>query len=140
MHQALFRTPPAITLGLVMLLVAGCGASDDPPKGAKKLSFELTDGGCLPHEAKAPAGPLVFEAENTGTSAVTEIEVMEGDRVLGEKEDLTEGLSGSFTLTLDPGSYTIYCPNGSVERGTLTVTRGSKASADSRAERASVTG
>jgi iron uptake system component EfeO len=52
---------------------------------------------------------------------VTEFEILEGDSILGEKEDLSDGLSGSFSLTLDEGSYTIYCPGGSEERGTLTV-------------------
>ena len=59
--------------------------------------------------------------ENEGTSEVTEFEVLEGDQVLGEKENLSEGLSGSFTLTLEPGRYTLYCPGGEDERGTLIV-------------------
>jgi iron uptake system component EfeO len=101
--------------------MTACGTSEDPPPGAKKLSFELTDEGCLPHAAKAPAGPISFEAENTGSTKVTEIEVMEGEEILGEKENLSEGLSGSFSLTLDAGKYTIYCPGGDVERSTLTV-------------------
>jgi iron uptake system component EfeO len=110
----------AAVLGLAGIF-AGCGSSEDVPKGAKKLSFKLTDQGCLPHSAKAPAGPLLFEVENAGTSAVTEFEVLEGDSILGEKENLSEGLSGSFSLTLDRGRYTIYCPGGSDERGTLAV-------------------
>ncbi len=48
---------------------------------------------------------------------------MDGDRVLGEKENLTPGLSGTFSLDLTAGSYTLYCPNGTTkEKGTLTVT------------------
>jgi iron uptake system component EfeO len=111
----------AVAAGLTALLVAGCGSSEDPPPGAKKLSFELTDAGCVPNSTKAPAGPIVFEVENTGTTAVTEMEVMEGDTILGEKENLSDGLSSSFSLTLDKGEYTIYCPGGDEERGTLAV-------------------
>ena len=108
--------------GFVTILIAACGSSgEDIPAGAKKLSFKLTDAGCVPNSAKAPAGPIAFEVENAGTSAVTEFEILEGDSILGEKEDLSDGLSGSFALTLDKGSYTIYCPGGSDERGTLTV-------------------
>ena len=66
---------------LLVLFVNACGSSEDPPPGAKKLSFELTDDGCLPHAAKAAAGPITFEAENTGSSKVTEIEVMEGEEL-----------------------------------------------------------
>ncbi len=121
---------------LLVLAAAACGSSEDPPPGAKKLSFELTDEGCLPHQASAPAGPITFEAENTGSSKVTEIEVMEGDTILGEKENLSDGLSGSFSLTLDAGEYTIYCPGGDVEKGTLTVTGESKAKASAKADAA----
>lgn len=111
----------AAVFGLA-IAVAGCGSSnEDVPAGAKKLSFKLTDDGCAPHSASAPAGPIVFEVENAGTSAVTEFEVMEGDTVLGEKENLTDGLSGSFSLDLEEGEYTLYCPGGSTEKGPLTV-------------------
>jgi len=121
---------------LLVLFATACGSSEDSPPGAKKLSFELTDEGCLPHQASAPAGPITFEAENTGSSKVTEIEVMEGDTILGEKENLSDGLSGSFSLTLDAGEYAIYCPGGDVEKGTLTVTGESKAKASPKADAA----
>ena len=113
----------AATLGLIAIAAGGCGSSsEDAPAGAKKLSFELTDAGCEPHDAKAPAGPIVFEVENAGASKVSEFEVLDGETILGEKENLSEGLSGSFWLDLEAGSYTLYCPGGSDERGTLTVT------------------
>jgi iron uptake system component EfeO len=121
------------SVGLLALLAAGCGSSEDAQPGAKTLSFELTDEGCLPLEAAAPAGPITVEAENTGTSRVTEIEIMEGEKILGEKENLSEGFSGSFSLTLDAGKYTIYCPGGNEERGTLTVTGKSTAKASPQA-------
>lgn len=108
-------------ISLLAFFAAGCGSSDDAPEGAKRMSFELTDAGCEPHEAKAPAGPIHFEVENAGTSKVTEFEVLDGETVLGEKENLSDGLSGSFSLTLEQGEYTLYCPGGSDERGTLTV-------------------
>jgi len=121
-------------------VAAGCGSSsDDAAAGAGTLAFELTDAGCLPHSTEVAAGPIVFEAENAGTTAVTEIEVMEGSKILGEKENLaTDGLAGSFTLTLDPGRYTIYCPGGETERGTLTVTGRVAGRPASTAERATV--
>jgi FTR1 family protein len=115
----------AVATGAAML--AGCGSSGDPA-GAKKLSFQLTDAGCEPAAAKAPAGPVTIEVTNAGTADVTELEVLDGDRILGERENITEGLSGSFSLTLTEGEYTLYCPNGTEsERGTLTVTGKAKA-------------
>jgi iron uptake system component EfeO len=108
--------------GLLAVFATACGEGDDAPAGAKTTSFKLTDAGCEPHDAKAPAGPITFEIENAGTSKVTEMEIMDGETVLGEKENLSDGFSGSFSLTLEAGEYTIYCPGGEDERGTLTVT------------------
>jgi iron uptake system component EfeO len=116
--------PPAVAALALTLAVAlgACGSSDEAPTGAKTVSFKLTDAGCEPHDAKAPAGPIAFEIENAGTTKVTEMEIMEGDKVVGEEENITDGLDGSFSATLGAGKYTIYCPGGSDERGTLTVT------------------
>jgi iron uptake system component EfeO len=112
----------ALGFALAALFAAGCGSGDEAPADAKRMSFELTDAGCVPHQATVPAGPVSFEIENTGTSEVTEFEVLDGDEVLGEAENLTEGLNGSFSLTLEEGSYTLYCPGGEQEKGALTVT------------------
>lgn len=122
MNLAPVRTAlTAAVLGTATVFLGACGSSADAPAGAKKMAFQLTDAGCVPNTANAPAGPIVFDVENTGTSKVTEFEVLEGETILGEKEDLSDGLSGSFTLTLDQGKYMIYCPGGEDERGTLTV-------------------
>jgi len=117
------RLPLATSIAIGTLVFIGCGSSDDPPAGATKLSFKLTDAGCDPAQANAPAGPVTFDVTNDGAAGVTELEVLDGDSILGEKENLSDGLSGDFTLTLDAGDYTLYCPGGdSAERGTLTVT------------------
>ena len=109
------------TLGLLAVLVSACGSNEDAPAGAKTLSFKLTDAGCEPHNAEAPAGPINFEIENAGSGSVTELEVLDGETIIGEKENLTEGLSGSFSLTLEEGEYTLRCNGGEEEDGTITV-------------------
>lgn len=125
-----------VAVGLVALLAAGCGSSDDGSAGAKKMSFTLTDAGCDPHSATAPAGPINFEVENGGSSSVTELEVLDGETLLGEVENLSEGLSGSFSLTLEKGEYTLRCNGGDNEDGTLTVTGGAQAQTNPEAEAA----
>lgn len=110
-------------LALVALLVAACGSSDSPPSGSKQLTFKLTDAGCEPREATAPAGPIDFKVENGGTSKYSELEVRDGETILGERENITEGLSGSFSLTLEEGEYTLRCNEGGGEgEATLKVT------------------
>jgi iron uptake system component EfeO len=112
----------AAALGLVALFVAACGSSDKAPAGSKQISFTLTDEGCEPHNASAPAGPIDFEVENGGSGSVTELEVLDGETLLGERENITEGLKGNFSLTLEEGEYTLRCNGGSEEDGTLKVT------------------
>jgi iron uptake system component EfeO len=122
MNRSLVRVALTVMVAAFLaIFAAACGSSDDAPAGAKAMSFELTDAGCVPNTAKAPAGPITFDVENAGTSKVTELEVMDGDTILGEVENLSEGFNGSFSLTLEQGEYTLYCPGGEDERGTLTV-------------------
>jgi iron uptake system component EfeO len=111
-----------IAAALLAVLASACGSSDSAPQGAKKMGFKLTDAGCDPHNAETPAGPIVFDVENAGSGSVTELEVLDGETILGEVENLSEGLSGSFSLTLEKGEYTLRCNGGSEEDGTLTVT------------------
>jgi iron uptake system component EfeO len=130
MNRLLVRAALTVTaFGLLSIAVAACGSSDDPPAGAKRMSFELTDAGCDPHDAKAQAGPLAFEVENAGSANVTELEVLDGEEILGEVENLSEGLSGGFSLTLEEGEYTLRCNGGTNEDGTLTVSGGAPAEA-----------
>ena len=114
----------ALCLGaaaLLALFATACGSSDDAPAGAETMSFKITDAGCDPHDAKAKAGPIDFQVESE-SSKVTELEVLDGETILGEKENLTEGLDGSFSLTLEEGEYTVRCNGGEDEDGTLVVT------------------
>jgi len=114
----------AIASGLLFALAAGCGSSDESTAaapGTKTFSLKITDAGCDPHDLKAPAGPIEFEVEGA-SSSVTELEVLDGETILGEKENLTEGLTGSFSLTLEQGDYTLRCNGAEDEDGTLTVT------------------
>ncbi len=113
----------AMALGLVALLVAACGSSSDGGSGSsEQLTFKLTDAGCEPHDTNAKAGPIDFQIENGGSASVTEFEVLEGETILGERENITEGLTGSFSLTLEEGEYTMRCNGGTEEDGTLKVT------------------
>lgn len=120
---------------LAALAAAGCGsdeggaAADGSSSGdARTVQVAITDAGCEPARLSLPEGPTDFEVQNTGGGAVTELEVLDGDRVLAEAENVAPGLRGSFSLTLEEGDYTLYCPNGtSAERGTLTVTGGGAA-------------
>jgi iron uptake system component EfeO len=104
-------------------LMAACssGGGDQAAQGAK-VSLPLSDAGCAPQPASIPAGPVSFTVTNNGTAKVTEGEIQKDSRILGEKENITEGISGDFSLRLDPGSYTVYCPGAAQDTAQLTVT------------------
>jgi iron uptake system component EfeO len=110
-----------LTLPLLCCVVlAGCGSAGKPagspakaaPPGPKTVAVTLTDAGCDPATIKLDAGRTTFKVTNGGTGRVSELEVLAGQRILGEKENLVAGLSGSFTLDLQPGRYTLSCPGG----------------------------
>jgi iron uptake system component EfeO len=113
----------AATCVAAALALAGCGGGDRQ-KSAKGRSVDvkLTDAGCEPAELRLAAGPTTFEVANEGADAVTEFEILDGDHILGEVENVAPGLSGHFSLTLKPGRFTMYCPGGKTERSPLVVT------------------
>ncbi len=98
------------------------GTSATPTASAQTVAISLTDAGCDPRDLSLPAGPTTFDVSNAGTGAVTEFEILEGDTILGEVENIAPGIERSFSLTLKPGTFETYCPGGENERGTLTVT------------------
>jgi iron uptake system component EfeO len=100
---------------------AGTAASADESSTVK---IDLTSQGCEPKPAKVPAGPVEFDVTNSGAGGVSEAELRTSDlaHILGEQENLTPGLSGGFSLTVQPGTYTISCPGASQSHWTFTVT------------------
>ena len=114
---------------LLAIALTACSSDDgggtdggDTSSGVLTVEVLFTDAGCEPADITTPLGPTTFHVSNTDAGAVTEFEVLDGGRILGEVENLTPGLDGDFTLDLEPGSFETYCPGGSAERGTLTVT------------------
>jgi iron uptake system component EfeO len=109
-----------------VLVLAGCGSSGSSggaSSGARHVKVALTGQGCSPAQLKVASGPTTFDVSNDGAGAVTEFEILKGSRIVGEVENVAAGLNRSFSLTLQPGTYTTYCPGGKgASKGTLTVT------------------
>ncbi|MCW2994158.1 MAG: hypothetical protein JWQ18_1653 [Conexibacter sp.] len=106
----------ALVVTAAALLLAACGTDDkstgSASSGGKQVAIKLTDAGCEPASLKLGSGPTEFKVTNGGTGRVSEFEVLSGSRILGEKENLVAGLSGSFTINLKPGQYSMSCPGG----------------------------
>lgn len=107
------------------VLLVGCG-STAKKSGAHVLAVQLTDAGCSPAQLRAKSGAVTFNVSNGGTGKVTELELKNTDGIiLGERENIVSGINGSFTLDLQPGRYTLNCPNGDEEdNGVLVVSGG----------------
>ncbi|HEY4007170.1 MAG TPA: iron uptake system protein EfeO [Pseudonocardia sp.] len=115
-------------------LLAGCGNSGGSggPGGGQpttEVKITLSDAGCQPQPASVPAGPVKFSITNSGSAKVTEAELQQNGRIIGEKESLTPGLSGDFSLRLEGGTYSVYCPGGAKDTWTFTVNGGAPGAA-----------
>ncbi len=132
-----FAVPVAIAAGAAIAL-SGCSSSGTPgatdtngsgapvQNGAAQVAMTLTsdnDGTCALDNTMAPAGPITFTVTNQSATSITEVEILSGNRIVGEKENLAPGLpAGSFTVTLDGGTYQVYCPGAGTEKQDFTVT------------------
>lgn len=88
-----------------------------------QVTVTVTDaGGCVVTPDTVPAGQVTFVITNKDAVGVTEVELVSGQRIVGERENLAPGFDSTFSARLDGGSYEIYCPGASTERSAFTVT------------------
>lgn len=94
--------------------------------GASQVGVTLTaDGGgaCTLDHAIAAAGPVTFSVTNKTATAITEVELLSDNRILGERENLAPGLpTVSFTVTLGGGAYQIFCSGAKQDLQAFNVT------------------
>jgi iron uptake system component EfeO len=125
---------PAL-IAVAVFCVPACGHSSGnsshaeagKPGGANAVKVTMANNagkdGCALDTTSVPAGPVTFTVSNTNAPGINEVELLRDQRIVGEKENLAPGLDPvSFTVTLDGGSYQLYCPGASAEYQTLTVT------------------
>jgi iron uptake system component EfeO len=134
---------PVSGLLTLALVATGCGSGPADEQagsasGAKAVRVNLSNDGCQADPATVAAGPTTFTIKNEGGSSVSEAELVSGSRILGEKEGLTPGLTGSFSLDLKPGTYQLYCPNAKTERSDFVVTGTSSSASASGSAAAAV--
>ena len=86
------------------------------------MKVDINDDGC-PAKLTIKAGPTSFKVTNSGSGDVSEFEILSGDNIIGEVENVAPGLNKEFSLTLKAGTYTTECPGGSEHaKGKLVVT------------------
>jgi iron uptake system component EfeO len=124
----------AAAAAALALAASGCASSGSHSGGSSgtaassdkttTVTIDLTPQGCTPKPATITAGAVQFNVTNKDAGSVSEAELRTGDlaKILGEQENLTPGLSGGFSLQLQPGSYKINCPGATQPHATFTVT------------------
>jgi iron uptake system component EfeO len=131
----MFRTTGRALLGAALSgAVLAVGLAGTASAKTAEVKVEINDDGC-PAKVAVKAGPNNFKVTNSGSGDVSEFEILSGDRILGEVENVAPGLNKEFSLTLKPGNYTTYCPGGSRDKGKLIVkgSANTKLSADGQA-------
>ncbi|HEY2166216.1 MAG TPA: iron uptake system protein EfeO [Jatrophihabitantaceae bacterium] len=128
------RLAVSVTVLAVAAALAACSSSDrkSAASGAggssssanpRAIAVTITSAdGCIPSTTSAPAGALTFTVTNKDATAVNEVELQSGQRIVGEKENLPPGFSGSFSVNVNGGKYSLYCPGAKQENTSFTVT------------------
>ena len=109
-----------VAVGTLGGALAACGGdkSDGTAAGASgPITVKASDTACDVAKNSLDAGTHVFQIANSG-SKVTEFYVYAaGDRVMGEVENITPGLSRELRVELPAGSYQTACKPGMIGTG-----------------------
>lgn len=130
-------SPWALAAALLLLLAgvacSGCrfvsaSRPSPAPKDAAVVHIRATPAGCAPQPGHVRAGAVDFVASNLDAATVSEVEVRTAnlDEVMGERENLIEGLTGQFSATLSAGRYVVDCPGALRSRWPLVATGGER--------------
>ncbi len=109
---------------LTGLSLVGCTAKDSPEStdggmtGPGQITVNASDTECQLSGTEATTGPSTFVVTNNGTK-VTEFYVYgEGERVMGEVENISPGLERKLIVQLtEPGTYQTSCRPGMIGDG-----------------------
>jgi iron uptake system component EfeO len=111
------------TAALAGLALTSCQAKEeatpaDPGKSASEITVTASDSACELSGNEASTGPSTFVITNNGNK-VTEFYVYgEGERVMGEVENISPGLQRKLIVQLaEPGTYQTACKPGMVGDG-----------------------
>jgi iron uptake system component EfeO len=115
--------------GLTALTLAACGGGDSASGGSGSAGDDIavaaTDDACDVASSELAAGVHQFTVTNSG-SKVTEFYVYaDGDRVMGEVENIAPGVARELRVELPAGDYETACKPGMIGdgiRSALTVT------------------
>ncbi|PWQ89279.1 peptidase M75, partial [Enterococcus faecium] len=114
-----------LSAALAAFALAGCQAKDEAPAASEdggnapsEITVEAADTSCALSVTEGNTGANTFVITNNG-SKVTEFYVYgEGERVMGEVENISPGLQRKLIVQLSqPGTYQTACKPGMIGDG-----------------------
>lgn len=114
------RLLTAVPLALLALGLAGCAdqGGDTAAPAGPVITVTATDTECRVSADTAPAGTVTFRITNEGTKVNEFYVYAAGDRVVGEVENLTPGITRELKAELtEPGTYETACKPGMAGNG-----------------------
>ena len=122
-----------VAIGALAAAVAGCGGTSSAdsagsgaggaaPADVTDVAITVTQSGCTAEYSSYGTGPLDFTIKNVDAAGVSEVELLSANRILGERENLPPGFSGTFSLNLEPGDYEVFCPGADADTSQITIT------------------
>lgn len=111
------KSVPAAAAALLLLLAA-CGGEEGAAHTSDAIAVRAGDSSCEVATTKAKAGKITFEVTNEG-SKVTEFYLYgEGDRIMGEVENISPGLTRRLIVDIRrAGTYQTACKPGMRGKG-----------------------
>jgi iron uptake system component EfeO len=92
--------------------LAACDRSGPAASGGDPIQVTATDTECTVARTQVAAGPITFKITNNGSKVNEFYLYAEGDRVMGEVENIGPGLSRELKVELTAGSYQTACKPG----------------------------
>lgn len=123
------RKPARAGLAAVGLLTLGAcsaadgggtsgGSSDTSATSRGPIVVTASDTECTLSTTSVSVGSITFQVRNTGTKVNEFYVYASGDRIVGEAENITPGLSRDLTVEIsEPGALTTACKPGMVGDG-----------------------
>ncbi|MFF4598510.1 iron uptake system protein EfeO [Amycolatopsis sp. CA-161197] len=141
------RTPLAVLAGVgALVALSACDSTDSATSGsgaAGPIKVEASDSTCAVAANTANAGNVTFEITNKGTKVTEFYLYAEGDRIMGEVENIAPGLNRRLIVEVpEAGKYQTACKPGMVGngiRGDFTVTGGAQKQTDTDSQKAEAT-
>ena len=144
------RTPLAVVAGAAALVtLAACDGQGSTGSGTETgaaggpIKVEASDTACNVSVNTAGAGNVTFEITNKGAKVTEFYLYAEGDRIMGEVENIAPGLNRRLIVEVaDAGKYQTACKPGMAGngiRGEFTVTGGASKQTDANAQKAQAT-